>query len=529
MRKELYGPAPLALGVVALVAAVLATNAPAPADCACPVDSPADFEARDGAGYPGTALGDTVVVDGQVVAVFPHPIVESPYRLIRMAGSPIQFNITELDAPVPFEGAWVRVTTVHQGQSESGGPETGHRWRYTGPTTPEGDAVVPLTGYSVGLVGVLWGLATLRLFQRTKETERSLKTRHARARDAAGAEPAVARDSKALNALSAARREIRFGQLDSAAETLSRFEELLTRAQGVGKMSAEIGATLSQQEDAVGSSGNSSARVLVEKAAEHHGAGDLAGAEATLDLAMVELRAGARAADLLRRARALSGEGPDDAGAAERVTSAAAEAERLLRAGKWAEADTAAAKAVVVAVAASPLARRAKRAMGALEESMHANRTGDAPREVSHQLAAARSAFASGDYRRAEALAESARWLVDEQALDEEGFRDLMARLWEARGYRADEGAGRPPAGGLVVSKGAERLLLLTGSWREFPTERLLLAAKDFLREGHAQRARVYSSAFANTSTDPTITVVTSRELLAELAEAAALEDDRPG
>jgi len=527
VRKELFGPLPLALGAVALVAAALTTHTPPPADCACPIESPAEFEARDAAGYPGTALNGPIVVDGQVVQVHPHTLVDAPYRLIRLDGSSIEFNVTDFDEAPPFVGTWARLTTVHQGQGESGGPDTGHRWRYLGPTTPAGASFVSVAAYSVGLAGVVWGLATVGTFRRAREAERSLKQRRARLEEQAGAEPAVAGDEKALAALAAARREIRFGQYESAGETLGKFEAQLVRAQDLGKMMAQMEATLSAQEAALAVAGTSHARALVAKADGLRRGADIAAAESALERAMEEIRAGGRATELLARARALSADDAE-AVAAERASAAADEATALLAAGKWAEAERAAREAASAALDASPAARRARDAIQALEDAVQADRTADSSRAVSHQLAAARSAYAAAEFGRAVSLAESARWVVDAEALGEEGFRVLIARLWGARGYRPEVGAARPPSGGIVFSNGGERVLVLTAAWREFPAERLLLAAKDFLREGHADRALVYSSAFANTSTDPSVTVGTMRELLADLAEAAALPGARP-
>jgi hypothetical protein len=68
----------------------------------------------------------------------------------------------------------------------------------------------------------------------------------------------------------------------------------------------------------------------------------------------------------------------------------------------------------------------------------------------------------------------------------------------------------------------------VTASWREFPSERILMAAKDFVRAGGADRAIVYSSVFTNTSTDPRIEVIDLRKLV-EMLRQAALDEVASG
>jgi hypothetical protein len=238
---------------------------------------------------------------------------------------------------------------------------------------------------------------------------------------------------------------------------------------------------------------------------------------------MEAIRAGARAFEALGRAREVAEESAQDTAQSDAARDGIEAARSLLAAGMWKDAEESAGRALQLALAASPSAARARRAIEALEEALSAHRTADAPREVAHQLAAANAALAAADFEHALHLADAARWVVDAGALDDEDFRALVVGLWVARGWRAEVGAGRPPPGGMVMSKGGERVLLVMGAWREYPAERVLLAAKDFLRAGHAQRATVYSSAFANTSTDPTIRVLTARELLADLVEATAI------
>ncbi len=521
MRKELLGPLPLALGAVAIVIAVMTPMGPPAAHCDCEVLNPAQFAQLDASGYAGVAPNSTMVVDGRVVSVQPHTLVDAPSHRIRLEGSDIEFNVTVFDDAVPFEGAWVRLTTVHQGQSEAGGPDTGHRWRFLGQTTWGGAPYVSLTAYSAGFAGVVWGLATFGAFGRARDRERSLKARVRGAQEAARGDPAISRHGPSTGALAAARRQVRRGQYDSAGETLGLFEARQARVKAVREMAADIGKTVDQMVGDASEGGTGPARALLQEAGSQLEGADIEEADATLERAMAFVRAGGRTTDLVGRALRLTAaasaagvdmDGPDEA--VERAVS-------LLRGGKWPEAEEAAKDALEKAVDASPDARSARDAIQRLEDAIDTDRTGELPREVAHQHAAARSAYASGEFARAVALADSARWAADPSAMDEEGLRTLLAGLWGARGWRAELGAARPPAGGLLFAKGEERVLILTSGWREFPTERQLLAAKDFIREGHATRARVYSSAFTNTSTDPLVVVVTVRSLLEDLLEAA--------
>lgn len=520
MRKEFLGPLPLVVGAIALAVALTTTTGPPPTDCACPVYTAEQFAAQDAQGYPAAAVGDELVVDGKVVQVVPHPLVDADWRHIRLEGADIQFNVTRLDAPVPYEGSWVRLTTVHQGQSEGAGPDTGHRWTYRGPTTPTGDPLLSVSAASAGLVVVLWGLATVPAFRRARDGERDLKVRIAAARERAAAEPAFAGAPERMAALGAARRHVRFGQFEAAKEELGAFERLLDRAGEVGKMAAGIGRGLADME--VDGRRGTGVRAAMDEARTKRAAGDVPGAEKALGRAMAELQAGARAVEALERARALISAG-FEGDAPERAGEAAARAQEQLVAGAWRKAEEEALAARAAAVEGAPAARRARQAIDALEEAVQSNRTGDAAREVTHQMVAATGAFATGDYGRATALAEAARWVAQEGALDEEGVRSRLVALWSTQGYAPVESAPPPPGGGAVVAKGSDRVLLLTGTWREYPPERVLLAAKDYIRAGNADRARVYSSAFANTSTDPRIVVVTLRGLLEELTQAAGL------
>jgi hypothetical protein len=526
VRKEFFGPLPVAIGVLALVAAALAPTGPPPPDCPCQVLTPDAFARLDGSGYAGVEYGDTLVVDGRVVAVAPPSRVEAPYHLIRFEGAAIEFNVTQFDGPVPFEGAWARLQAVHQGQRETGGPDTGHRWRFVGLTAPPGDTAVPLAGYSVGLALVLWGAATFGTYRATRAHARAVRARVDQTEEEARAEPGLAADPKALLPIAEARRHMRRGQYASAEETLHALESRLARAQAIGKMVDDLLTPVEELERRVGATGRSSARAARDEAVALQSAGDLDAAEEAVDRAVAQLRAGSRAAEVLSKARALARGPGAEAGPGAEEDASAARAAALLAQGAWSKAEADAAEALAHATAASPEAQSALRAIEDLEDAVQTHRAADAPREVAGQLAEARSAYAAADFARARALADAARWVADPGALDDEGLRTLLARRWGARGWRAEVGAGRPPNGGVVFAKGDERVLVLTAGWREFPTERVLLAAKDFLRAGHASSARVYSSAFANTSTDPAVVVVTARELLRELVEAA---ESRPG
>jgi hypothetical protein len=172
----------------------------------------------------------------------------------------------------------------------------------------------------------------------------------------------------------------------------------------------------------------------------------------------------------------------------------------------------------------SPGARAAAAEIEALKELLRAAPAMDRSREVRDRVRDAEVAYHLGQLDRARAEARVGIWLVDPGALTHEAFGRLVESRFVQEGFAILPTDPATPPIGFLAGKGGERVLVVTVSWREFPSERVLMAAKDFVRSGGAEHAVMYSSVFTNTSTDTRVEVVDIRKLV-ELLRQAALDE----
>ena len=520
MRKELLGPLPLLLGVAIVAAALLApARAPPPAPCACPILTAAGFQALDASGYSGVASGDTLVVDGRVASIYPSELVSAPFRLIRLEGSSLQFNVTAYNAATGPVGEWVRITAVHAGENESRGPDFGHRWSYGGKTAPAGGSPASLAGIALGLAVAGWGVATWKEFSRTARRAKTLKARVAAAQASRAGDPAASKAAALGKELEAAAAMVRRGQYDSAETALQGVEAQIERAENLGEALAAARAAVVGEAKAGFFAG--AVEKILAKASEERESGSVPEAEKLLERALGMMANLPSLRELLDATEASlaasSAQGIVDVEAPELLEKA----RERLAAGEVDEALPLAERAFHRAREVSPAAQTAAREMERLRDFLQVHPELDRTREVRDRVRDADELYRLGMFARALAEARVGVWLADPQALSTAEFDAIIRSRYARLGHELDpNGAPPPPLGFLAVRQG-ERVVIVTSTWRDFPGERIIFALKDFIRDGGAARAVVYSSAFTNTSTDPRIEVVDASALVELLRDAA--------
>lgn len=521
MRKEFLGPLPLALGALIIASALLfPARAPAP-PCDCPVYSASEFEALDRAGYPGLSAGAFLIVDGRVAEISPSEFVSYPYRHVRLEGASIQFNVTGYNPNTGPVGEWVRLTATHGGGNETQGPAAGHRWAHAGKTAPPGGSIVSLAGLALGLAVAAWGGASWKEFGRTRARAATLRTRVDGARRARAGDPA-ARTAAALGGeIDAAASMLRRGQHDSASLTLDGVESQLVRAARLGD---RLGALRKGVErEAAGGFNAAPLIALLAQAERLRGEGSVPEAERRVERAEASLANLPKVRELLETAEASiaanSAVGADDLEAADALE----EARKRLAEGLPDEALKLAARAVDRAREVSPAAQAAAAEITQLKDFLRVRPEFDRAREVRDRVRDADELYRLGQFERACAEARVGLWLADPNALELTAFEAVVKREFAKRGFAVDPQGAEAPAIGFLAAKAGTATLVVTSPWREYPSERILFACKDFIGEGGAARAVVYSSAFANTSTDERIRVVEVTEVV-DLLRAGALE-----
>ena len=517
MRKELLGPAPLAIGV-AIVAAALLLPAQAP-PCQCSVLTPREFEALDAGGYPGVAAGDTIVVDGRVTSIQPSPLVSAPFRTVQLEGSQLRLNVTGYNANTGPVGEWVRLSAVHAGENEAAGPDLGHRWSHLGKTVPPGGSVISLAGLALGLVVAAWGAATWRESSRTGARAAALKARVARAREARAADPAGSKSAAMGKELAGASAMLRRGQYDSAQTAVEGVEAALARSRRV-KEALDTARKALEAEERRGTDARV-AREQFDVAEASYTSGEVPDAEMRTSVAfgLIENTATLRefvevVTDALAKRAAASD--PDEATAA-----LLADAKEKVAAGKVPEALAAAEKAFHSSRDNLPRARGAAAEIARLKDFLQLHPEFDRTREVRDRVRDADELYRLGQFARATAEARVGIWLADPDTLSAGEFEAIVRSRYAKLGYEVDPaGAMRPPFGFLAARLGVTAVIV-TSTWRDFPAERVIFALKDLIAEGGAARAVVYSSAFTNTSTDARIEVVGASALVELLRDAA--------
>lgn len=519
MRSELLGPGPLVLGAFILALALLLPAQAVPPTCGCPVYAPADFDALEGRGYLGVGSGSTLVVDGRVVEILPSEFLVLPYRWVRLEGSAFQYNVTGYDPTTARVGDWVRLITLHMGETEARGPDTGHRWVPAGKTAPAGTPLVSLAGLALGFSVAAWGAATWKEFGRSRRRSSTLRGRLEAASAFVESDPAFRGSKDARLALRQARVLLGRGQFESAEKGLGEIDQSLAHSRKIAER-IEAGREASR---AQGAGGDNVAGALADlhRAEEHQSNGKVDAAHDALARAEATLAALPRLNDLLAAAEfslaANRTQGVEDQKALADLESARA----AQRAGRAVEGVAAAERAVARLREVSPAARRALDEITALKEFLAVRPQFDREREVRDRVRDSQELYRLGQYDRALAEARVGLWLADPQALAHSDFEALVRAWLKAGGYALDPvGSPAPPLGFLAAREG-ERTLVITQAWREFPGERILLAAKDFLNEQGAERALVYSSSFTDTSTDERVRVLQVRQLVELLREAA--------
>jgi len=519
MRSELLGPLPLAIGVLIVAAAVLLpARAPAP-PCDCPVYTAADFDALERGRYAGVANGSTLILDGRVVEISPSEFLAFPYRLVRLEGSVVRFNVTGYDPTTGRVGDWVRLVALHAGESEAQGPDTGHRWSHAGKTSPPGASVVSLAGLALGISIAAWGAATWAEFGRSRARARALGARLEAARRFAASDPALRASKDWRASLDEAGALLRRGQSESAAKALDEIDGGLSHARKIaGRIEAARGQSLRL---AAEGKFTGPAAASLDEAERRRSGGDLGGAEKALVAAEATLEAYPRVHDLIAAAeRSLEAnrrQGVEDAAAAADLESARAAAGD----GRFLEGLQAAERAVARLREVSPGARRAAAEIQALKEFLADRPEFDRAAEVRDRVRDGEELYRLGQYERALAEARVGIWLADPDALAHSDLEALVRASFKARGFTVDPPGSPPPPFGFLAAKDGARTLVVTTAWREFPSERTLFAARDFLDEQGAERALVYSSAFTDTSTDERLRIVEVGELVELLREAA--------
>ncbi len=522
MRKELYGPLPLILGVAIVALSVLTPDRAPPTGCSCPapIYTPAAFEALDASGYAGVSVGYPLYVDGLVVEVSPSPLVFSPYRLVRLEGSSIRFNVTAYNAATGPVGTWVRLHALNTGESESAGPATGHRWSHEGKTAPPGTSVVPLAGVAFGLAVAAWGALSWKEYGRSAKRAGELGTRLAEMRALQASNPAARAAEGVREEISAAGKMLRRGQYDSAALALEGPERQLARANALS-LRVDAARRLAADEVGRGFNGAGVEGVLAE-AARESAAGAVSAGEKLVSEAEAALAGLPRLRELIAAAES-SLAANETAGVEDPETLAAlGDSRALLAEGRVEAALEAATRAVARARAVSPPAQSASAELARLQDLLQLRPELDRTREVRDRVRDADELYRLGQFDRARAEAKVGLWLADANELGHAGFEAIARAHFAAQGYALDPAEGPRPPVGFRASKEGEVLLVVTSTWRDFPGERILFAVKDFLAEGGASRAVVYSSAFTDTSTDPRIQVVDANGLV-EVLRAAAL------
>jgi hypothetical protein len=481
-----------------------------------------DIEAMDRAGYPGIAPGTVLVVDGRVVEIRPSVLINYPYRLVRFEGSSIVFNVTGFNPNTGPVGEWSRISVAHDGETEAAGPESGHRWNYLGKTVPPGGQAFSLAGLALGLSVLAWGIATVRRYESTRDLARSLKERLRADRAALEEDPATREAGSLRVTLDRVGSLLRRGQLEAARSTVEEVEVQLARAQRLGRRIAE-GRARGAREAARGFNAALVEAVLDEAEASRR-AGDVPAAEQFVEWVEANLREAPRARELLALADASLEANRAAAVEDAEADRAALTARERLEEGLAAPAVASATRAIDLARAISPRAQAASREIAALEEGLRSNPIAQGAREVRECVREAQAAYHLGQFDRARAEARVGLWLVDPASLSHGQFQELVEAALVRQGFKRAAQDARAPGSGFVVEGPRGRTLVVTSSWREFPSERVLLAAKDFIAAGAAQRALVYSSVFANTSTDDRVEVVDARQLVELLRHAAIAE-----
>ncbi len=521
MRKEFMGPAPLALGLLIVVVALLSPARAPPAPCACAVLTPQAFSQLDAGGYPGVAPGDPLVVDGRVVALYPSEFVDWPYRYVRFEGSDIQFNVTGYTPATGRVGEWVRISTTHGGERESGGPDLGHRWAQVGRTAPPGASVLSLATLALGLSAVAWGAVSWREFGRTGARAADLRARLAAARDARAGDPAAKAAEGMGKEIEATAKMLRRGQYDSAQTALEVVEAQIARAGRLGAALEEVRASaLAEQKK-----GFAAAELLklTDEAARERASGDVPAAEQLVAAAGDLLAALPRVREMIEAADASAAAsaalGVEDAEAARLLD----EARGLLAEGRLEKAVPVAARAVERAREVSPAAQAAAREVARLKDFLQLRPEFDRTREVRDRVRDGDELYRLGQFDRARAEALVGIWIADATSLEHAGFVAIARTTLVRDGYGVRPPGPDDPNLGFIATRGGKRVLVVSAAWRDYPSERILLAAKDLIHEGGADRALVYSCAFSNTSTDDRIEVVDAARLV-EMLRAAALE-----
>ncbi len=530
MRKELLGPLPLLLGVAIVAAALLApARAPPPPPCVCPVMTPAEFQTLDAGGYAGIASGDTLVVDGQVTSVYPSPLVSAPFRIVQLEGSTIRFNVTAYNAATGPVGEWVRISATHAGENESRGPDFGHRWSYEGKTAPAGGSPASLAGIALGLAVAGWGVATWKEFARTAGRAKALKARVAAAQSSRAADPAASKAAALGKELNGAAALVRRGQYDSAETALKGVEAQLDRSKKLDEALAAVREEVARETKAGFAAG--AVDKLLAQATQERDHGSVPEAEKLLERAlrmMANLRPLRELLDATQASLASSAaQGIEDVEAPALLD----QARERLAAGEVDEALPLAERAFHRARDVSPAAQTAAQEINRLKDFLQLHPELDRTREVRDRVRDADEQYRLGMFARALAEARVGVWLADPQALSAGEFDAIVRSRYEKLGYDVDPAGARPPPLGFLASRLAVTAVIVTSTWRDFPGERIIFALKDFIGEGGAARAVVYSSAFTNTSTDPRIEVVDASTLVDVLREAAlqGAVSEKPG
>jgi tetratricopeptide (TPR) repeat protein len=521
VRREFQGPGPLALGLLIVVVALLSPARAPPPPCACEVLTPVAFAQLDAGGYPGVAAGDPLVVDGHVVALYPSEFVDWPYRYVRFEGSDIQFNVTGYTPATGRVGEWVRISTTHGGEREANGPDQGHRWTQVGKTAPQGTSVLSLASLAFGLSAVAWGVVSWREFGRTGVRAADLRGRLAAARESRAKDPGAKAAEGMGRELEASGKMLRRGQYDSAQKTLEGVEAQVARAQRLGSALEELRAAALAEEKKGFAAGK--LLTITDEAGRERVAGNVPAAEALVTKAGEFLRALPRVREMIQAAEASAAAsaalGVEDAQAGALLD----EARALLARGEVEEALPVAARAVERAREVSPSAQAAARELARLKDFLQLRPEFDRSREVRDRVRDGDELYRLGQFERARAEALVGIWIADATSLEHAGFVAIARAALAHDGYAVKPPGADDPTLGFIATRGGKRVLVVSAAWRDYPSERILLAAKDFINEGGAERALVYSCAFSNTSTDDRIEVVDASRLV-EMLRAAALE-----